>query len=99
MANFRAVYEFADQDGHYGGTVMLPVVGYDDAPGGHAVVLIATPSAYLPDPGPISTRLLPGMARFRRKGEEPFGALYDDDQLDSDDLTAADSGGVLDRTS
>lgn len=46
----------------------------DVPPGGDAIVLITEPNEYA-DPGPVSTRLLPGLARYRRADQPPFGPL------------------------
>ena len=46
----------------------------DVAPGGDAVVLITEPTEHA-EPGPVSTRLLPGLARYRRADQPPLGPL------------------------
>jgi len=46
----------------------------DSAPRGEAVVLVCDEMAYV-DPGPVSTRLLPGVTRYRRADEPPFGPI------------------------
>lgn len=46
----------------------------DCPPNGDAVVLIPEGTAYA-DPGPMSTRLLPGVARYRRADQPPLGPV------------------------
>lgn len=41
-------------------------------PEGHALVLVREPSEWN-DSGPMSTRFLPGMGRYRRKDDPPYG--------------------------
>lgn len=66
------------QDAGYIGT--FPVLAWEPAdrtspellPNGEAIVLVTDENEYA-EAGPVSTRLLPGAARYRRLDEPPFG--------------------------
>jgi hypothetical protein len=52
-----------------------PNTSFDDAPQGHAVLLIPDRADRLDShAGPVSTRDLPGQARYRREDAPPFEA-------------------------